>query len=231
MHSKYPTVEDLIRYSGTDPSRPYILKAILGYNNRQDFLLTLREIITLAFRNLECDSNTFNENALNEEHISMIVSKELKSHSLLVTLGENSGGETDLTIRDTYKTYKLICEAKIYKNSGYCYDGFEQLTTRYTTGAKNFDDFGALFIYVVKHINVKEKMELWEKDLKTLQEKNQDVQDILSTEWIDGSFNSVHQHYKSGENFTTWHIPLMLSFSPKDKSARRSKKHGTKNLN
>lgn len=64
-------------------------------------------------------------------------------------------------------------------------------------------------------------MEKWQRYLinKNLPEYN-----FESCKDRDLSFISSHKHNRSGRTFYVKHIPVILNFSPEDRSARRRKK-------
>lgn len=228
MSKKNITIADIQKFTGTHSFREDLMEKILGFDNREEFVTCLKKDVFKAFREIEKNSGNFPE-GVNEDHISEIVCTQLLALFYNPTHGENANGETDIIIKSPLRRYEYIAEAKIfYGEYTKLYGGFNQLTTRYTKGRPDYDDSGGLFIYFLDINNIKEKMETWERKLEKFQKDNPDVNDIseLKKDTID--FESIHKHDISGVNFETWHVPLMLTFQPKDPSAKKAKKHNSK---
>ena len=128
-------------------------------------------------------------------------------------------GHADLVVE--YQSFIWIGEAKIHKDYNYIWEGFQQLATRYSIGDFNQKD-GGILIYI-RNADAQSVMDKWRDFLG-----NKDLPDyffeICSSK--ASSFFSTHKHEKSGQLFRIRHMPVILHFSPKDKSGRntRSKK-------
>lgn len=124
------------------------------------------------------------------------------------------GGHADLVVKK--KEFLWIGEAKIHSSYSYLWEGFLQLTTRYSTGDCNQKD-GGLLIYI-RNENAKTIMDKWQTHL-------------CSKKLPDYSFNpcskrrlaffSNHKHERTGESFRVRHMGITLYFNPKDKSAMK----------
>lgn len=150
------------------------------------------------------------------------ITVDIKNH--LCLLGYNAsheekiGGHADLVVRK--KDFLWIGEAKIHRNYDYLWEGFLQLTTRYSTGDYNQKD-GGLLIYI-RNENAIKIINNWKNHLATKNLKDYSSKPCLNRNL---AFFSNHQHEKTGQLFKVKHIGIMLYFNPKDKSAIRRKKN------
>ncbi|MBW4539577.1 MAG: HEAT repeat domain-containing protein [Myxacorys chilensis ATA2-1-KO14] len=126
------------------------------------------------------------------------------------------GGHVDLTVEKN--DFVWLGEAKIYRDNNYLWEGFQQLTTRYSTGNIN-QNSGGLLIYIKKG-DAKSIMERWQEYLLNKKLSNYKC-DFYKTG--SSSFISSHTHERSGQPFHVRHIPVLLYSDPKDKSGRRRK--------
>jgi hypothetical protein len=127
------------------------------------------------------------------------------------------GGHVDLAV--TKGNFKWLGEAKIHHDYEYLWQGFQQLTTRYSTGDDNQSD-GGLLIYI-KVKDAKQVIEKWQEHLTS---KNLPGYSIRQCEAKSTYFFSIHTHQRSGRDFKVRHMPVILHFSPQDKSAQKSRK-------
>ncbi len=122
------------------------------------------------------------------------------------------GGHCDLTVEK--KEWLWIGEAKVFDSRGYTWvnEGFQQLTTRYSTGGYN-NCHGAILIYIRKP-NTKQIMENWKAHLLA---NNGDVENLQAFDFLEKSliFCSEHSHQRTGLPFKVRHIPFCLHFDPK----------------
>lgn len=131
------------------------------------------------------------------------------------------GGHTDLSVRKN--SFLWIGEAKIF-HGGYdhIWEGFLQLSTRYSTGDSNQQD-GGIFIYI-RHSDANSILEKWKEKLV---EKEQELPNYTYKPCKKRtiSFFTTHTHEGSGRNYTIRHMPVMLYFQPQDKSGRKTSKN------
>ncbi len=123
------------------------------------------------------------------------------------------GGHADLVVKKPIKNWLWIGEAKIHKDYAWLLKGFNQLTTRYSTGNDN-NCQGGLLIYI-RNINAKNVMDKWKEHL----EKQDDIEELKITPCPNNSlsFYSSHNHQRTGLEFKVRHVPLVLCFKPQDK--------------
>lgn len=125
------------------------------------------------------------------------------------------GGHVDLTVEKN--DFIWLGEAKIYRDNNYLWEGFLQLTTRYSIGNDN-QSSGGLLIYIFDE-DAKSVMEKWQTYLLS---KNLPDYSYKPCKLNSLAFISSHKHQRSGFPFQIRHIPVLLHFSPQDKSGRRS---------
>jgi hypothetical protein len=127
------------------------------------------------------------------------------------------GGHCDITVRGP-SGYLWLAEAKRdNKTLNWLFQGFQQLNTRYSTGLPQHDR-GGLIVYLYAP-NTLSRMKLWKDHLGSC------IQGIAFSDCDDNplSFNSTHDHERSGLPYQVRHIPLSLYFAPKDKKAKSSR--------
>ena len=123
------------------------------------------------------------------------------------------GGHADLVVKKGNFTW--IGEAKIHSSYNYLWEGFLQLTTRYSTGNCNQRD-GGIFIYI-RNKDASSIIEKWKTHLLSKELPNYTYKASKNGEL---SFFSTHKHQGSGKDFKIRHMPVMLYFQPQDKSGR-----------
>lgn len=126
------------------------------------------------------------------------------------------GGHTDLSIRKG--DFLWIGEAKIHSSYDFLWEGFLQLSTRYSTGDFNQKD-GGIFIYI-RNKDAASVVQKWNNYLK---DKNLQDYSCRQCDMREISFVSTHKHERSGKPFQVRHMPVILYFDPQDKSGRSGK--------
>lgn len=94
---------------------------------------------------LESMPHIFTRDRNGEDRISISIVINLKCMGYNASHGTLYGGNTDLLVRKN--NYSWVGEAKIHSSYEYIYEGFLQLTTRYSSGTENGDQ-GGLLIYI-----------------------------------------------------------------------------------
>lgn len=148
-----------------------------------------------------------------EDRITSELKRSLRLLGYAATHDEKIGGHSDLVVRGKVQNYLWIGEAKIHGAYDYLYQGFQQLTTRYTTGDVN-QNCGGMLIYI-KSNNAAEVVSKWRAHLK---DKALDgYSDSNCVERPEHVFYSAHKHERAGSVFTVKHIGIILGFDPKDR--------------
>jgi hypothetical protein len=184
---------------------------------------TYNDFITVLYKDIDSAISYIQENPEirvndTEDRLTIDIIGSLRCFGYNVTHDTKIGGHADIVVRKA--EFIWIGEAKIYKGCEYVWQGFLQLTTRYSIGDSNQKD-GGMLIYIKTHNNARSVMEGWEKHLR---EKNLSQYSHRSCESKDNCFFSSHEHDKSGNPFQVRHMPIMLYFSPQDKSGLSSKR-------
>jgi hypothetical protein len=152
-----------------------------------------------------------------EDRLTLGITNNLRCMGYNASHESKIGGHADLVVKKGEFTW--IGEAKIHRDYNYLWEGFQQLTTRYSTGDDNQSD-GGLLIYI-KVENAKKVIEKWRELLTS---KNLPGYSVQQCGVKDSCFFSIHTHQRSGRDFKVRHMPIILYFSPEDKSGRKSKK-------
>ncbi|NJS11620.1 MAG: AAA family ATPase [Microcoleus sp. CSU_2_2] len=153
-----------------------------------------------------------------EDRLTIEIVNQLRILEYNVSHETKIAGHADIVIRKN--DFLWLGEAKIYReNNNYLWEGFLQLTTRYSIGDDHQEN-GGLLIYI-RQEDASSIMKNWQTYLldKRLPDYSFRPCKIRSLAFI-----STHKHEKSGLLFHVRHIPVMLHFDPKDKSGRRKTK-------
>jgi HEAT repeat protein len=171
----------------------------------------IENIISNIQRNPEVRQRD-NENRLTVEIVTHLRGLGYSAHH-----DPQVGGHVDILVERNNFTW--LGEAKIFGDNNDLWEGFQQLTTRYSNGDINQNHVG-LIIYIFKE-NVKLIMEKWQS---YLQDKNLPNYDCKPVKPGSSVFTSSYMHQSSGQIFHVRHMPVILHFDPKDRSGRRRKK-------
>ena len=198
-----------------------VIPGLCGFPTRilartyDDFIGILYADIDHIVRELEENPELLKNDG--EDRLTIEIKRGLVYKGYNATHDSKHGGHTDLLVRKG--EFVWIGEAKIHSDYNYIWEGFLQLTTRYSTGGVNQKD-GGIIIYI--RINsAKAVMDEW---LKQLSQKGLPGFSSLMCDKNPIAFFSSHTHDKSGLPFRIRHIPVMLHFEPKDKSGRKRKR-------
>lgn len=152
-----------------------------------------------------------------EDRLTIDIRDQLRSLGYGAEHDTKIGGHVDLIVRKDNLLW--LGEAKVYRGENYLWEGFQQLTTRYSTGDFN-QNSGGLLIYIFAD-DAQTIMGKWQTYLLN---KNLPNYSCKSCEPRSLAFISSHRHERSGQPFHVKHIPVLLHFDPKDKSGRQRKK-------
>ncbi len=135
-----------------------------------------------------------------------------------------SGGNVDITVELIRKKYKWIAEAKKFTSVTDLREGYLQLATRYRPGTDSSGiAHGGLLAYL-RRPNAVSCVESWQAHLQTLEVASGAALTACPRRHKLG-FISEHPHKEFGIPFRVWHVCIVLSFDPKDKSGRDSQKY------
>jgi HEAT repeat protein len=151
-----------------------------------------------------------------EDRLTIEIVGALRSSGYNANHDCKNGGHVDLAVEKD--DFIWLGEAKIYRDNNYLWEGFQQLTTRYSTGDTN-QNSGGLLIYILKE-DAKSIMKKWQEYLRN---KNLPEYSCEPCKIKSSAFISSHRHEGSGQLFHVRHVPVLLHFAPKDKSGRGKK--------
>ena len=137
-----------------------------------------------------------------------------------------AGGNVDLTIEMPRRRYKWIAEAKKFDSVAGMREGYLQLATRYRPGfGANGMMHGGLIGYL-RRKNAAKLMADWRSEYASMSvATDATLQECLRRPAL--GFISQHDHQDFGLPLRIWHMCVVLTFAPKDKSARTSKRHSS----
>ncbi|MEH2278671.1 MAG: hypothetical protein V7K40_28780 [Nostoc sp.] len=205
---------ELQKYEANIPELSGFISRILT-KTYDDFIEVLyKDIDTVIFAKEE--NPELYQSDKKEDRLTVEIMQQLRRMGYQASHDTKIGGHADIVVRK--KEYIWIGEAKIHKDYEYLWQGFQQLNTRYSTGDCNQKD-GGLLIYIFVQ-NTKSVMEKWQEYLSA---KNLNNYAYFFCRNRSLAFFSTHIHERSGQLFTVRHMPIILHFSPKDKSAMRAK--------
>lgn len=194
-------IEEITPSLGGFPSRFLI-------NSYGEFIERLYKDIDWIINDIQQNPEYYQDSNI-EDRITTEFKRCLRMVGYGATHDEKHGGHADLIVRSSNFTW--IGEAKIHRDYDYLWKGFQQLNTRYTTGDDN-NDCGGMLIYI-HNKNAKLVMRKWQKRLLS---ENVDGLTCSPCPKRDLAFISRHIHERSGRDFWTRHMPVLLYFDPKD---------------
>ena len=181
----------------------------------EDFVEVLYEDIDDIIRLLE--QNRELQNGLPEDVTTIQLVTNLRSRGYEAHHDLKINGHTDISV--TRGTYLWIGEAKKHNSTDYVYEGFLQLTTRYSTGVPD-QNAGGLLIYLHTQPNTVGVMENWRNHLAGKGLPNYTAAKCPKSVF---AIRSSHTHETTGLDFYVRHIPLSLYFAPMDKSGVKTR--------
>lgn len=177
--------------------------------NYETFVRIVNESIDRAFAMMS--ENPELRKARSEDEITVELCNLLRMVSLEATHEQKVGGHCDVTIQAA-PNFMWLGEAKRHvKGNDWLYQGFQQLNTRYSTGAPN-QNKGGMLIYAYK-ADLNGQMVSWKDHLASVHAGIQ-FENCAANAL---AFFSSHVHERSGLPYQVRHIPLSLYFQPKDK--------------
>ncbi len=170
-----------------------------------DFITVLYKDIDAIVQLLQGDRHLLHDDS--EDRLTVDIIHQLIHMGYNASHDAQHGGHCDILI--TKGLFRWIGEAKIHSSYPYLFQGFSQLSTRYTHGG-SYNTEGALLIYLTQE-NARRVINKWMahltgKKLPSYQ-TSQCPKNALS-------FYSSHDHQVSGTAFKVRHIPVLLHFDP-----------------
>lgn len=206
-------IEEHMPEVGGFPSR-----VIASQKSYEEWVLRLYIDIDRIIKDTICPSASYRQDDP-EDRFNLEIANSLKHMGYQAAHDLWMNGHPDIHVENRSRGYKWTGESKIHSSYENLMEGFRQLCERYTSGFEN-ENRGAVFI-ITKNENIKKMMDRWKETLKDSEEYSKSAFKIQDTEGL--SFESTHNHSKSGMPYEIKHIPISIRFSPTDKSARSKK--------
>ncbi|SJM91465.1 conserved hypothetical protein [Crenothrix polyspora] len=176
---------------------------------------TYEEFVSVLYKDIDAIVLNIEENPElrkndSEDRLTIEIKSSLTHMGYSASHDTKIGGHADLIVKK--KSWLWIGEAKIHSSYDYLFQGFQQLTTRYSTGSYNNCE-GGMLIYIRKR-NIQQIMQKWEEHLK----KKDEVTELKISKCPVNpfSFYSTHHHQRTNLPFKVRHIPFNLYFFPED---------------
>lgn len=159
----------------------------------------------------ELEKHSSKKQGLGEDAISLDICSMLSMAGFQASHDKYNNGHCDIVV-DGKDTFVWLAEAKEHSNYAWLDKGFQQLTTRYSTGTIG-QDHGDVLIYCY-NADAKAMLGKWQNELV---ERNAEVKTQEATCGNPLQFLSTNKHTKSGLDFHVRHKVLALHWDPKDK--------------
>jgi hypothetical protein len=158
----------------------------------------------------ELEQNKHKKQRLGEDAITLEVCSMLKMAGFQAAHDEDVGGHCDIVIKGK-GLFLWLAEAKEHSDYSWLDKGFQQLSTRYSTGVKG-QDHGEILVYCYNK-DAKAMLRNWRKELEA---RNAGVATKDAACGNPLLFCSAHQHAASGLDFHVRHKAVALYWDPKD---------------
>lgn len=193
------------------PSIEIILE-MLEVVSYPDFVRCVNKAVDLVFRRMAENPELRQERS--EDELTIEVVTLLRMMDIDASHESKIGGHTDVTVRGP-NDFLWLAEAKKHKQDyPWLYQGYQQLSTRYTTGMQG-QDSGGLLIFAYQ-ARIDEIMVRWREFLE-----NQDVGIAFEAcSLSELAFVTQQTHQRTGRPLTVRHVPLSLYFKPEDKKIK-----------
>lgn len=188
----------------------YVTRFRKARESWDDFEKLLHELLINASTSMSESRNHLRYDDTSEDGYSAVLFYILsgyKYYGLNVSREANNGGHCDIVIE--FGKYKWLGEAKKAKDYQWVYDGFLQLTTRYSVSDANSKSGGLILYCNQKKVN--NFMTKWMMELKSR------FPQISKEECFNNDHNikiTTHSHNVSGNMYKVIHIPIYLNYSP-----------------
>lgn len=132
----------------------------------------------------------------------------------------DQNGNSDVSVRSKGDEFLWIGEAKIHNGYDYLWEGFLQLTTRYSSGTVG-NCRGGMIIYI-RNLDARSVITNWAADLGA--RKFEDGNGVVCTPDSANPLRltTTHRHKKSGIDYVVRHFGVVLHVGPEDRSARKT---------
>jgi len=159
----------------------------------------------------ELEQHKHKKQGLGEDSITLEICSMLRMAGFQAAHDEDVGGHCDIVIKGK-ESFLWLAEAKEHSNYAWLDKGFQQLSTRYSTGTKG-QDHGEVLVYCYGQ-NAASILKKWRYEL-VARNTGVKTKDALPEDPL--LFFSTHQHCASGLDFHVRHKAVALYWAPKDK--------------
>lgn len=146
-----------------------------------------------------------------EDQLSIRVVSGLRHLGFDAEFEAKTGGHCDITVQYVHD-YVWLGEAKILTDNGWLWKGFQQLTTRYSTGTYTGNE-GGMLIYCKKP-RTADLMNTW---ATRIQQEIAEATFEPRSDLAVGAFLSTTTSERTGLPFNVVHFPVSLWFDPQDR--------------
>jgi hypothetical protein len=205
------TIRDLKLAARTTPSRISLELMLINLTPPARLYARFVELIedALDWVAQELARNPELKQGQTEDQITQEVILALRAVDFDAKHGTRIGGHCDITIEGRDE-FLWLGEAKIHKNTyKWLFAGFQQLSTRYSTGGAD-QDAGGILIYCFGP-RVDRIMMSWRRYMKG----RIGGVTIVRCERNPLALRSSHVHERTGRPFNIRHVPISLYFQPK----------------
>ncbi|MCW0001336.1 hypothetical protein OE766_24245 [Pararhizobium sp. YC-54] len=148
---------------------------------------------------------------LSEDEITLQICEMLEMAGFQAAHDTEIGGHCDIVVKGK-NHFLWLAEAKKHDSYDWLNKGFQQLSTRYSTG-KMGQDHGEVLVYCYIS-DAKAMLKKWREELHA---RNSDVETADSSESNALVFHSKQKHASSGLDFHVRHKAIALYWDPQDK--------------
>lgn len=200
-----------------------MINSVSEYGTYEEFVKFLYTQIDEIVSDMLSNSEDFVD--ASEDYISNKICSSLNDRKFTAVREAYENGNSDIRIK--LGSFKWIAEAKRATRLSNIKEGLLQLLTRYSKGEGNATS-GGLFIYI-QGDDEREAilMNKW-INIELPKIKDSKVIDIISTSTCTlkpTCYITKLKHPDSRNDYSLRHMPIGFFHNPKDKSARKSKKH------
>lgn len=218
------TLKEAAKFNGLSaPFDQWIRR--LSVKTQQEFIDCVEAEVDSIIKMVESNAAVREEDG--EDRLTIDFIDQLTARGYSASKDSDYNGHSDVVVRWKDDEFVWLAEAKLHSDYDHLWEGFLQLTTRYSTGTHNCNRGGMLvYIRVNNAVSVVNK---WQKHLEANHLK--DGTAITCSPCVSKNplrFMSENIHKKSGLPYHVRHFGVVLSVSPEDKSARQAKKHQVK---
>lgn len=191
--------------SGT---RVEVALMLLMAQNHQDMLKAVQRGVDYACSELKQQKQSKQKHS--EDQLNIDITSMLRMAGFQATHETMVGGHTDICVSGK-NDFLWIAEGKKHNAYDWLDKGFQQLSTRYSTGEPGQDN-GEVLIYCFVS-DATTRLNIWRQRLI---EKNSHVTAVDSPCGSPLKFCSSHEHASSGQPFYVRHNIVSLYWNPQD---------------